>query len=169
MAVMNYYHLLKYEKDPGLRQVFAKSLADYWKLERPELNPFFNFIAAARLEGESFTDAYGKEELSPTGEWLSESVDTLRRFPLNLVEWRLENSHRNDIMPLSETVRPGNGGQFGVRVNGKVLPVDERMVVHWNHDPYRLDQGRNGSRLADGASFLLPYYMGLFHGFLAEE
>jgi hypothetical protein len=29
-----------------------------------------------------------------------------------------------------------------------------------------LDQGGNGMQLADGASFLLPYYMGLYHKFL---
>ncbi len=57
----------------------------------------------------------------------------------------------------------------GHRRNGKVLPIDERMVEHWNHDPWRLDSGGNGTALADGASFLLPYYMGLYHGILVED
>jgi hypothetical protein len=54
----------------------------------------------------------------------------------------------------------------GYRVNGKVLPVDERHFNHWNTDPWDLDYGGNGHELADGAVFLLPYYMGLYHGFI---
>ena len=47
MAFMNYYTLLAYEKDPELRQRYAFSLANYWAIERLEMNPFFNFVAAA--------------------------------------------------------------------------------------------------------------------------
>jgi hypothetical protein len=54
-------------------------------------------------------------------------------------------------------------GAAGYRVNGKVLPVDERWVGHWNHDPWELDEGGDGKILADGTAFLLPYYMGLYH------
>jgi len=46
------------------------------------------------------------------------------------------------------------------------LPVDERHFNHWNTDPFRLDQGGSGRYLSDGAVFLLPYYMGLYHGFI---
>ena len=53
-------------------------------------------------------------------------------------------------------------------LRGRVLPIDEQYVNHWNHDPWRLDQGGAGQRLSDGASFLLPYYMGLYHGFIVE-
>ena len=52
--------------------------------------------------------------------------------------------------------------------NGKCLPVDERRVEHWNHNPYELDGGEGGRTLADGAVFLLPYYMGLYHGYIIE-
>ena len=49
-----------------------------------------------------------------------------------------------------------------------MLPIDERFVNHWNHDPWRLDHGGQGRYLADGASFLLPYYLGLHHGLIEE-
>jgi hypothetical protein len=39
-------------------------------------------------------------------------------------------------------------------------------VDQWNHDPWELDQGGDGLELADGGSFLLPYYMGLYHKFI---
>ena len=50
-----------------------------------------------------------------------------------------------------------------------MIPVDERFFNHWNHNPFALDTGGDGHELADGAVFLLPYYMGLYHGFIKEE
>ena len=57
----------------------------------------------------------------------------------------------------------------GTRRDGKVLPIDERFVEHWNHDPWQLDYNGEGKRMADGTSFLLPYYMGLYYGFIVER
>ena len=56
----------------------------------------------------------------------------------------------------------------GYRKNGKVIPVDESHFNHWNRDPWRLDTGGDGRLLANGAVFLRPYYMGLYHGFIIE-
>ena len=169
MAFMCYYNLLNYEKDPALLRTYAFSLANYWNLERMELNPLFNFIAAARNSGKTFGTAFARLDLSPKGEWLEESVDTLKRYPLDRVDWRMSNSQRIDLMPLPMVRREGGStGGSGCRKNGKVLPIDERFVEYWNHDPYRLDQGGQGLTLADGASFLLPYYLGLYHGFVLE-
>jgi hypothetical protein len=95
-------------------------------------------------------------------------LDTLRRFPVDLVEYAFENSHRLDLRRLEPHVRPDATGPVGVRASdGKVLPVDERMVFHWNVDPFVLDHKGTASRLADGTSFLLPYYMALHHGVIA--
>jgi hypothetical protein len=54
-------------------------------------------------------------------------------------------------------------------VNGKVLPVENRFFAHYNTDPWRLDYGGDGRELASGTVYLLPYYMGLYHGFIKEE
>ena len=56
----------------------------------------------------------------------------------------------------------------GHLVNGKVLPVENRFFNHWNTDPWQLDYGGNGNELAAGTVFLLPYYMGLHHGFIEK-
>ena len=53
-------------------------------------------------------------------------------------------------------------------VNGKVLPIENRHVGHWNHDPWHLDYGGNGHELSAGTVFLLPYYMGLYHGYIEK-
>ncbi|MCS6954177.1 MAG: hypothetical protein RMK57_05975 [Bryobacterales bacterium] len=53
--------------------------------------------------------------------------------------------------------------------DGRVLPMDERFFEHWNHDPWGLDSSGDGRILADGAAFLLPYYLGLYHGFVSRQ
>jgi hexosaminidase len=168
MAMMGYYHLVRLERDPRLRQAWQRSLHDYWQLERPERNPLFNVIAAVCLRDGSFTDPYGTTALGlDPVDWLPDTIDTLRRFPLDLVDWRLENSHRHDVTFLPRQVRSDASGEVGVLRDGKVLPVDERTVFHWNHDPYRLDSGGDGRRLADGTSFLLPYHLARYHRIIA--
>ena len=162
MAFMMLYNLLRYETDPQLRSVYGIALRRRWEVEEPELNPVFNYLAGAVLQSMEYQDSHGKEKLALDGPWLEESADTLRRFPLDRVNWRIENSHRKDLRLLPR----GNGR--GSRKDGRVLPIDERFVSHWNHDPWRLDQGANGQELATGAAYLLPYYMGLYHGFIKD-
>jgi hypothetical protein len=166
MAMMNYYTLLRYERDPELRQRYTYSLANYWGIERLELNPFFNFVAAASLTGGTYTDAYRTYDLTPTGNWLEESIDTLRRLPLDRIDWAHRNSRRRDVVYLRSYSRDDESmGNAGLLTNGRVLPVDERYFEFWNHNPYRLDTGGSGHNLGDGTVFLLPYYMGLYHGY----
>ena len=169
MAFMNYYNLIRYAEDEKIRGMTAKSLSLYWRLVQAELNPFFNFIYAVGCSGESFQDAWGCHDLTPSSEdWLDDSVDTLKRFLRDRVQWPLKNSHRKDIQPLPESARWENKRPQGYRRCGKVLPIDERHVNHWNHDPWSLDCGGNGTNLSDGAVFLLPYYMGRYYGFIQE-
>ena len=168
MAFMSYYNLLKYEKDPRLRNFVLLGFARYWSLEKPEMNPLFNFIYASQATGQTFTDAFGAREITPRGDWLADAVETLVRFPLDRFNWRHINSHRLDIQPLLPYLRGGNVKGKGYRMNNEVIPVDETHFNHWNYDPWNLDEGGNGTTLADGAVFLLPYYMGLYHGYIVE-
>jgi hypothetical protein len=162
MAFMDYYTLLRYETDPALLRIYVRSLRTYWALEEPEENPLFNFIAASCLAKASRGPRGG---LPPSA--LPAGVTTLERFPLDLVRWGFRNSHRLDVVRFANLYREPSGNR-GKRRDGRVLPVDERFVAHWNVDPWRLDEGGNGQMLADGAAFLLPYYMGLYHGYIAE-
>ncbi len=98
---------------------------------------------------------------------------TLYGFPLDRLNWSHRNSHRLDVVELArirsrdiESADPRR--HRGHRVNGKVLPVENRHFGHWNTDPWQLDYGGNGNELAAGTVFLLPYYMGLYHGFIEK-
>jgi hypothetical protein len=170
MAFMNYYNLVRYEKNPELKQLYAYSLRNYWQIEAPELNPFFNFVYAAGCNGLVFDNQWGPDDLEPTSpEWVDESISTLLRFPLDRHDWAHRNSHRTDIRLLDPIVRTFPRSILGYRNNGKVIPVDETYFHHWNCDPWTLDIGGSGIGLAHGTVFLLPYYMGLYHEFITHE
>jgi hypothetical protein len=172
MAFMSFYNLMKYGNDPKLLAAAGYAFFSHWTLEFPEMNPFFNFAYAASAVGRKIPSPWGVRELPTLPGWLEDSVDTLKRFPLDRFDWRHGNSHRLDIVALRAEPNFGfarRNQRTGHRVNGKVIPVDERFFNHWNHNPFSLDTGGNGHELADGAVFLLPYYMGLYHGFIKDE
>ncbi|MCA9438497.1 MAG: hypothetical protein KC978_22125, partial [Candidatus Omnitrophica bacterium] len=141
----------------------------YWELLESELDPFFNFAHAALCGGESVKSQWGTRDLSPAQDSLDEAVETLKRYPMNLINWKQTNSHRIDIRQLSKLVREeGDAEGKGYRVSGKVLPVDERFLQYWSDDPWELDTGGDGRVLATGMPYLLGYYMGLYHGFIQD-
>ena len=166
MAFMNYYHLLKYERDEAVRSVAAHSLRQYWKVLEPERNPLFDFIHAAAIDGGGYRDAFDDETYSRADYPLDDAVESLVLYPLDRFDWGLANSHRLDVVLLRH--QEERRGVRGHLLDGRALPIDERFVNHWNHDPWRLDHGGQGRYLADGASFLLPYYFGLHHGLIVE-
>ncbi len=172
MAFMCFYNLMKYGQDPKLTHEAGYAFFSYWILELPEMNPFFNFCYAAFGLDRKYTNPWGTHDISPWAGWLEDSVDTLKRFPLDRFDWRHSNSQRLDLVRLTRQTYDPYETDFrpaGHRVNGKVIPVDERYFNHWNHNPFALDTGGSGKGLGTGAVFLLPYYMGLYHGFIKDE
>lgn len=169
MAFMSLYNLIRYEEDPKLRAGYAGALYRYFLIERAEKNSLFDYIYAAACEGEKYPGPWGGADLSADKTVLEEAADTLVRFPLDRTMWPHKNSHRNDIVKLGSHTQFDSHPNRGHLLNGYVIPIDERPVEYWNHDPWTLDYGDNGRTLADGQAFLLPYYMGLYYKFLEEE
>jgi hypothetical protein len=173
MAIMCYYNFMKYAPDEAMRDRIRYSFYSYWTLMEPEMNPFFHFAYAACGLGETWTNPWGTFDISPWDGWLEDSVATLKGFPLDRFSWPHRNSHRLDIVRLrrQQAVEPYEEPETGRghTVNGKVLPVENRHFNHWNTDPWRLDYGGDGRTLGSGTVFLLPYYMGLYHGFIRED
>lgn len=172
MAFMCFYNLLKYTKDKTLRDMMTMSLYAYWTITQPEMNPFFNFVYAVFGQGATVTNPWGTHPIDPWPGWLADSVFTLKGFPLDRVSWGRKNSHRLDLirLPRQQANEPTEAHRTdrGYRNNGKVLPVENRFFGHWNTDPWRMDYGGDGRELASGTVYLLPYYMGLYHGFITE-
>ena len=172
MAFMCYYNLVKYTKDEELREKILYSFYTAWTVEQPEMNPFFNFAYAAVGLETVCQNPWGSFQIPPWDGWLDDAMFTLKDFPLDRVSWGRLNQQRIDIirLPRQQAGWPYEPPRTdrGYRVNGKVLPVSERYFHHWNTDPWRLDYGGNGHSMGSGTVFLLPYYMGLYHGFIEE-
>jgi hypothetical protein len=173
MAFMSYYGLLRYIQDEVLKNMMRYSFYRYWLNEAPEMNPFFNFAYAACSLNAMVSSPWGAFPVTPWPGWLEDSMATLFGFPLDRLNWPLRNSHRLDVVFLppvrsSDVESPDAPRRRGNRVDGKVLSVENRHFGHWNTDPWELDYGGNGGELGAGTVFLLPYYMGLYHGFIQK-
>ncbi len=172
MAFMCYYSLLRCSNDEALKGMVRYSFFRYWLNEAPEMNPFFNFSYAAINREARVTNVWGTFPMRPWAGWLEDSMGTLRGFPLDRLNWPHRNSHRLDLVALpsvrSQDLDSPDSRIRGHRINGKVLPVENRHFTHWNTDPWRYDYGGNGNELAAGTAYLLPYYMGLYHGFIEK-
>lgn len=173
MAFMSYYNLVKYTKIDELKQDMLYSFYSYYLLTEPAMNPFFNFAYAAYGQDAKFRNPWGVHPIGPWDGWLTDSVSTLLDFPLDRFDWAQKNSHRLDIIKLSRQAAYEPAEKFrpirrGTRVNGKVISVAERHFNHWNTDSWDLDYSGTGHTLGSGTVYLLPYYMGLYHGFIQE-
>jgi len=173
MAFMSYYNLIKYTKNASLRERMLFAFYSAWVIEEPEMNPFFNFAYAAFGRGATVTGPWGTWKLDPWDGWLEDSLATLRGFPLDRLNWDCKNSHRLDLIRLPRqqmrNVLTPFSDRFGYRICGKALPVENRHFNHWNTNPWLLDYPGDGRQLASGTVYLLPYYMGLYHGYIEEE
>tara|TARA_Y100000294_G_scaffold68387_1_gene64789 strand:+ start:9103 stop:10812 length:1710 start_codon:yes stop_codon:yes gene_type:complete len=142
------FPLFLYEDDPALRDNYLASVRFTWSQIRPDMNPLWNFMSVASGAG------------AMTDDILKESLMTLDRIPLEMVEWRMENSHRIDIQlrPLAD--------RSGHPQTTFVLPPDERRIHKWNTNPFIPDGGGDGSSEETPTYWLLPYWMGRYYGWI---
>jgi hypothetical protein len=146
LAFLSFYPLLRYERDAALREVYQAALERSWQIERAERNPLWNFIYAAGTDAALFDR--------------EESVRTLMEIPMDQIKWNVTNAHRHDVPvdPLAD--------RFTRRQALIVLPYDELPLWKWNANPYSLEGGSGGTSEGDGVYFLLPYWMGRYHGLI---
>jgi hypothetical protein len=148
LAFLAYYGLLKYEADPQLRTIYLAGIERSWNIERAEGNPLFNFIYGA-VTGQ-LCDAEG-------------AVRALEEIPLDLIRWTVVNSHRKDFDYQRKLDR------FNQQQEAKPLSPRERPMMKWNGNPYILDDRREGRSEECGTFWLLPYWMGRYHGIITEK
>jgi hypothetical protein len=149
LAMLPYYGVFRYEKDPALLKAYRSGADEWWKNIQREANPLWTFIyltgqPQARVD-------------------LSDAVWTLNRMPMDTIEWSVRNSQRADVVWAPATDRHGR------REALTLLAPDERPVMKWNGNPFVVDGGGGGHGEDDGAAFLLPYWMGRYHKFVRGE
>ncbi|HTE32299.1 MAG TPA: hypothetical protein VK666_18085 [Chryseolinea sp.] len=146
MYFLGYWGLYKYALNDTLKVKFKEAILDHWQSERPEKEGAWNIFTA--LTGTSEFD-------------LDETVWYLQEYPLDLIHWKVVNSHRKDI----EMLEPN----FREQTTREVLPPDELPVSRHNANRFDLDGGDDGrSEYSAGDIWLLPYWMGRYLGVITE-
>ena len=136
--------LVKYAFTEELKEGYFKTAQSHWEVERSEKNPLWNYMYA--LIGGSDYD-------------LEESAWWLREFPMDLISWSVDNSHRQDLTRVEPNFRRQEYTQ--------VLPRDERPM-HLHNNAYRNNGGSNGSREYPPYIYLLPYWAGRYVEAISE-
>ncbi len=146
MYYLGYWGLYRYAFNDSLKALYKKTIVDHWEAERPEKEGLWNIMTA--LVGDEDYD-------------FEEAVWYLQRFPLDLVTWTVNNSHRKDIELL-----PAN---FRRQTTAEVLPPDELPINRHNSNRFDLDWGNNGySEYSAGDIWLLPYWIGRYLNVIGE-
>lgn len=152
MGMIASYPLLMQEKDPKVLKYYERSINRTWRYVRHEGNALYTSIYL----GTGGKDPQAQED----------SLLQLRNFPISKRHYGVNNLGREDIKVSMFKNRKG------ARRAIYPLPINFRPQTGWawRDDPYRLkwpgdDQGNTQSAPVD---FLLPYWMGRYHGLIGE-
>ena len=137
MYFLGYWGLYRYAFNDTLKARYKEAIIDHWQAERPEKEGAWNIMTA--LTGATDFD-------------LDEAAWYLREHPLDLIHWRVANSHRQDIDPIEPNFRR--------QTIKEVLPPDELPINRHNANRFELDDGNGRSEYSAGDIWLLPYWMG---------
>ena len=147
LGFVAWYPILQLEQDPRVRRALLAGVHRHYQVVKPEQPSFYTFVYAT---------------VDPGGADLEGAIENLRQIPADRRQWAMPNSHRADV------AFSANANRFDERILTRVLPADERSFAKWNADPYVPDEGGDGRHEDDGAAYLLPYWMGRYHGFIVE-
>lgn len=137
MYFAGYWGLYRYALNDTLKAKFKETILDHWEFERPEKEGAWNI----------FTAITGTKKFD-----LNEAVWYLKKYPLDLVKWTVENSHRKDIDLLAPNFRDQS--------TKEVLPPDELKISRHNGNRFNLDGGNDGrEENSAGDIWLFPYWM----------
>ncbi|MBI1176427.1 hypothetical protein GC207_03205 [bacterium] len=150
LAYLSIDPLLRYETDSSLRKTYLDELRFVWDTIQPDRNPLWNYISVASGAGKL------------NAALALDSRETLERIPWLPIDWTVHNSQRIDVHLQSQNNR------FGRSELKETVAPDERPQEKWNGDPYVPDSGGDGKYLECGTYFLLPYWMGRYHGWLTD-
>jgi hypothetical protein len=131
-------NLVNFAFTDDLKQKYFEAAKSHWEIERSEKNPLWNYMYAL-IGGKDYD--------------YKESAWWLREFPLDLISWNVNNSHRKDLVKLEENFRR--------QEYTEVLPRDERPM-HLHNNAYRNNANEGGRREYPPYLYLLPYWAGRY-------
>lgn len=139
MQAYLYPIFLHCEKDPKLLQFYRDHLETWMNRRRMDQNPLINFL---------YCYASGKKQE------LTASVNFLTDTPLDLVDWTIDHTRREDIKLVNRPVLDE------LQVN-ELPPPSIRQVVRWDKNPWTATGGYPNME-REPVFWLLPYWMGRY-------
>jgi hypothetical protein len=139
-----YYNLLRYAKDDANKDLYIKSLVRSWNGVRNDRMPVWNVFASALL----------KKDCD-----LQVALEEIQQYPVDLVNWTMENSHRWDLIKDPLLSRAGQPQSI------KPIPTPESNIYRWNTNPKHFNAGNAGKTEDSGSYFLFAYWMGRYFGY----
>src|SRR5690606_35235969 len=109
MYFLGYWGLYRYAFNDSLKAKYKDSIIDHWEAERPEKEGAWN-IFTAMVNPENFDR--------------EEAIWYLQEYPLDLISWTMNNSHRKDITLIAPNFRKQS--------TTEVLPPDELRISRHN-------------------------------------
>jgi hypothetical protein len=144
LLALSYRGLLAYDSDPKRRAVYIESLRRWFDVVRHDDSPLFAFVYGGVMGG----------DFGAAG-----CVDYLRDSPLDMIEWTVDNSRREDLRLVRRPV-------IEDWQTDRLLPPSERGLSKWDGNPYRAAQGSGGYSESSSVHWLLPYWMGRYYGII---
>ncbi|SOD92565.1 hypothetical protein SAMN06269250_4043 [Spirosoma fluviale] len=139
LAAYVYPILIRCEKDPKLRAFYENHMDTWLAKRRADKNPLINFL---------YCYARNKQvDLAP-------SVDFLVDTPLDLVNWTVDHTKREDV----KLVRTPVLDELQV---DQLPPASIRTVVRWDKNPWAAVNGTPDIE-REPVFWLLPYWMGRY-------
>ena len=146
MYYCGYWGLYRYAFTDKLKTMYRDAIIDHWEAERPEKEGLWNIMTAL----------VGAEDID-----LEEAVWYLQKYPLDLVDWTVLNSHRKDIEPVAPNFRK--------QTITEVLPASELRISRHNANRFDLDsRGEGREEFSAGDIWLLPYWIGRYLNVIGE-
>jgi streptogramin lyase len=135
--------LIKCEKDPKRLAFYQKHMDDWFEKRKGDHNPLINFIYC-----------YSRNKKVE----LQNSVDFLVDTPLDLIDWPIDHTQREDVKIVREPVLEDE--QVNV-----LQPPSLRMTVRWDKNPWTA-KGGDPFREREPVFWQLPYWMGRYLGMI---
>lgn len=135
--------LIKCEKDPKRLAFYQKHMDDWFEKRKGDHNPLINFIYC-----------YARNKQVE----LQNSINFLVDTPLDLIDWPIDHTKREDVRIVREPVLEDE--QVNV-----LQPPSLRMTVRWDKNPWTA-KGGDPYREREPVFWQLPYWMGRYLGMI---
>ena len=135
--------VLRYETNPEYKAIYEQML-EKWMLRQETGENLLNNLVYTLCTGKKVN--------------VEQTIDFLRDTPLDLVDWHIDHSKREDVQlvrsPILEEIQVAD-----------LPPASERATVRWDKNPWDAIAG-NPSQVREPVFWLWPYWMARYLGII---